>query len=371
MKLPLFPNRQDLQDKWWHRLAQVAVLVLTFLALLLGLLIASEGEDAAAALFLPLIVYGIGAGAYHTILYVAFGHGTSSQQKGSQKYAQAIAHHPLNKTDKIAIHIKWCNASFFAAVSLLILGGLLESDAILGVSGIAILVVIYCMVAIEVMVWKSAWKYAAIISLLLGGLIGIIAFFYAYGDAKRLVKKVGYTLNLLGPREITFFGQKRTMTNNKPIQLEVASVEKIKHTTTSKKPRHNSANQWFLKIDSLASAKKAVAQGYIAAYIIAGLTAVIALAALTSEQAIAGIDEWAMLDALLMAVAGIGMQFYSRTAALGALILYALGKAVSLSEGNMNATGAVMTVLFFLALLNGVRGAFAYHRFQFAYATKS
>jgi len=60
MKLPLFPNRHELQDKWWHRLAQVAVLVLTGLSLLLALLIVSEDEGAGAALFLPFIVYGIG-----------------------------------------------------------------------------------------------------------------------------------------------------------------------------------------------------------------------------------------------------------------------------------------------------------------------
>lgn len=347
-------------------MAQVAVLVLTGLSLLLALLIASESEDAGAALFLPFIVYAIGVGVYHTILYVGFGHGTSSK-----KNTHATVHHKSSKEDKIAIHIKWCNTSFLTAVSLLILGGLLESDAILTVSGIAILTVIYCMIAIEVMVWKSAWKYLAIISLLLGGLIGIIAFFYAYGDAKRLVKKAGYTLGLLGPREITFFGQKQANTKHGSAHLEATKTEKIQHTPSIEKQRHNSANQWFLKIDSLESAKKAVTQGYVAAYIIAGLTAVIAIVALQSEESIAGLDEWAILDALLMAVAGIGMQFYSRTAALGALILYALGKALSISEGQMNTSGAIMSILFFLALLNGARGAFAYHRFQPAYATKS
>jgi hypothetical protein len=345
-------------------LAQVAVLVLTGLSLLLALLIASEGEDAGAALFLPFIVYGIGAGVYHTILYVSFGHTTSSQQKGTQKSSQAMTHVKLSKDDKIAIHIKWCNAFFLAALLCLILSDPLESELLETIGGFLGLGFLYCVIAIPILVWESVWKYVGII------LFSGITFIVAYSKAITIVRKAGYKIGLFGPKEITFFGHKLIATRSEQAKIKTPIAEK-KQPTSSHPAKPQTANQWFLKIDSLESAKKAVAQGYVAAYIIAGLTAVIALVALASEQAIAGIDEWAMLDALLMAVAGIGMQFYSRTAALGALILYALGKAVSLSEGNMNTTGAVMSVLFFLALLNGVRGAFAYHRFQFAYAAKS
>ncbi|MDD5055025.1 MAG: hypothetical protein PHZ00_02025 [Candidatus Peribacteraceae bacterium] len=112
------------------------------------------------------------------------------------------------KVKMIALHIKWCNALFLGGILIAIIGGILQSEIILAFVGFAIFGVIYCMIAIEILVWKSLWKYAAILFLLFGGFIGIICFFIAYGDAKMILKKSGYTLGIFGPREIDFFGKK-------------------------------------------------------------------------------------------------------------------------------------------------------------------
>jgi len=134
----------------------------------------------------------------------------SSDPDISSRSAERQEKNPKQKDGilRIALHMKWCNTFFLSGISLLIFGGALEIDPIMALGGLGLLGVVYCMVAIELMVWKSKWKYVAIISLLLGGGLGIICFFIAYSDAKNVLKKSGYTIGILGPREITLSGAK-------------------------------------------------------------------------------------------------------------------------------------------------------------------
>ncbi len=367
MKLPLLPKRPEVQGQWWHRLAEVFVLGATALALLLGILIASEQEDKSPIFWFPIVVYLIGAGLYHTALYIGFGpkkpQGKNVLQKSFQQQKEVVEV-VSSKADKVALHIKWCNVLFLGGVLAFILGASLKIDALNVIGGFALLGVLYCVIALEIMVWKSGWKYVAIISLLLGGVIGIGAFFCAYADAIKMVKKAGYTVGLLGPREINFWGQKIKALS--PVKAEINKQQmksKPTQSVTAKK-QNGYFSHWLVKVDSIEGAKKATAQGYGIAYFVAILTGIIALIAMTTGESIGGIDAYAIVDVLLMALAGLGMQFYSRIAAVGALVLFVLGKAVMLSEGNMSAGGWVMGIIIIFAFINGIRGTFAYQNFR-------
>jgi len=130
-------------------------------------------------------------------------------------------------------------------------------------------------------------------------------------------------------------------------------------------PRENKIlNKWFLKIDSVETAKKAVAQAYVVAYIIAGITMLFALISLVTEEAIGGIDAWAIVDALLFALVGLGLQFYLRSAAVIGLALFVLEKIYMIAEGNMSVVGFFITLAFIVGLINGARGTYAYHHFR-------
>ncbi len=363
MKLPLFPRRLEVQEKWWNRLAEVFILGGTGLALLLGILLTLEEDDKTAIIIFPLVVYLVAVGLYHCVLYVGFGSHKAQAHTPPKAALVKTVPSESGKADKVAVHLKWCNVFFLGGILGLILAAILNSDFVAGIAGLIFLGVVYCMIAIEILVWKSAWKYAAIGSLLLGGIIGIIAFFCAYADAIKMVKKAGYSVGILGPKELNFLGKKQEgFTTKMDIpKKQSAKAASTPIVTASKK---KTSNQWFLTIDSIESAKKAVAQGYGVAYVIAVLTAGVALFALATDQSIGGIDAWAMLDALLFAVIGLGMQFYSRTAAVAGLVLFILEKTFQFSEGQISGAGIGIAIVFLFGLINGVRGTFAYQNFQ-------
>ena len=59
---------------------------------------------------------------------------------------------------------------------------------------------------------------------------------------------------------------------------------------STKSIRPKLIDKWFLKIDSKESAKKAVTQAYVVAYIIAGITMIFAFISLVTGQPVGGID---------------------------------------------------------------------------------
>ena len=91
-----------------------------------------------------------------------------------------------------------------------------------------------------------------------------------------------------------------------------------------------------------------------------------ASAVLTGGAVLAGfVGPLAMLDVGIMAACVLFLLFKkSRTAAVGLLGIFVLGKLVQLSAGQINGGSMVMTAIFCLAYINGVRGSFAYHRLR-------
>jgi hypothetical protein len=102
--------------------------------------------------------------------------------------------------------------------------------------------------------------------------------------------------------------------------------------------------------------------GAAAAFICAGVTAVAALAAVSGYALMPGFNAWALLDAALFAGLGWGVWRFSRVAAIFALVLYLAERAMMFSQTPSHL--AVITVMFIIFFVNGIRGTVAYHRLQ-------
>jgi hypothetical protein len=105
-------------------------------------------------------------------------------------------------------------------------------------------------------------------------------------------------------------------------------------------------------------AKDAAREGAWAMTFLAAVLFVLTTLSLWSEQRILGLTEWYYLDAGVMAVIAFGLFRLSRVAAVAGLVVFILGR---LAMG-LNQRGYVVALIFFVALVNGVRGTFAYHR---------
>ena len=121
------------------------------------------------------------------------------------------------------------------------------------------------------------------------------------------------------------------------------------------------ANAIWPDVNTLESSKQACRNAAGAAFIVAALTAIVAVIAMTSGTAIVGINGWALVDAVAFAVLGIFLRRFSRTAALIALVLYILERVAMMADSPSPA-GIPLAIIFVLFFLGGVRGAFAYHR---------
>jgi hypothetical protein len=109
------------------------------------------------------------------------------------------------------------------------------------------------------------------------------------------------------------------------------------------------------------SARKAAKQGMGAAFFVAGATAVASFLAGSGITLFKGIGPAAWLDAAIFGVLGIGIGRMSRLASVGALALYVVERIAMGPVAGMN---AVMMAAMISAFAQGIRGTFAYHRYQ-------
>lgn len=91
-----------------------------------------------------------------------------------------------------------------------------------------------------------------------------------------------------------------------------------------------------------------------ACLIVAALTGVIA------AFGALGLDAWAFADSALFLGAAWGIKRASRVAAVGALTLFLIERAVMFAQTGR--TGGLVAIFFLLAFGNGARGTFAIHR---------
>ena len=124
------------------------------------------------------------------------------------------------------------------------------------------------------------------------------------------------------------------------------------------------SNVFWPTVGTVDDAKGATKAGFIAAILVALITTAFASWALYSGGSVAGfIDPWAYVDAVLFGGIAFGIYKESRAAAVAGLLLYLVEKAFQIaSTGELQ--GAVVTVLFVLFFVSGIRGTFALHRLR-------
>lgn len=133
----------------------------------------------------------------------------------------------------------------------------------------------------------------------------------------------------------------------------------------------NRENEWFPKIDSVATARRVARQGVIAALILAGVTTAFAIAATqnTPPSELLELDEvfnpLLFVDALIYGAIAWGIQRMSRIAAIAGLSIYLLSRVLLQMSGiPTNLFGMAVATLISVAFINAIRSTFAYHRFQ-------
>jgi hypothetical protein len=125
-------------------------------------------------------------------------------------------------------------------------------------------------------------------------------------------------------------------------------------------PASKKTTNWFWPpVDSLDAAKEAAKQGAIAAALVAGITAIVAILSLFGLEIT---SLWALVDAALFALIAFGIYKLSRVAAVLGLLLY-LWEQISqiLITGKTN---IILVVLFTLYFIHAIRGTFAYHKLK-------
>lgn len=121
-------------------------------------------------------------------------------------------------------------------------------------------------------------------------------------------------------------------------------------------------NYFWPSINNTHEANRACGAASGVSFFIAIVTAVIAWLQGTGKINIfPGIGIMAFIDAGLFFCVGIGLCFHSRIAAVLGLVLYFVERVFMIKSYGMNAGQIVSLLIFGVAFLNGVRGAFAWH----------
>lgn len=132
---------------------------------------------------------------------------------------------------------------------------------------------------------------------------------------------------------------------------------------SASKPKAPKKQNWIWpQITDSESARSAAHGARTAALLCAGLTlvfTVLAMAGIEFFQSL-GLNAWSLADVVLFLLVAWGIHRMSRTAAVLGLLLYVAEK---LMAGN-GAKGIIMTIVFTLLFIGGVRGTFAYHQYK-------
>ena len=113
-------------------------------------------------------------------------------------------------------------------------------------------------------------------------------------------------------------------------------------------------------MDNPVNAAQAVQDGAVTAFIVSGLTGVVATASIVVGEPIAGIDGWSYIDSLLMAVAGWRIKNSSITWTSFVLVYWSVAVAVKFLGQQLG--GSVVSLLFLLFFINALRGVLAQKR---------
>jgi hypothetical protein len=125
-------------------------------------------------------------------------------------------------------------------------------------------------------------------------------------------------------------------------------------------------SSWFWPdVSNVDEARKACRVAMWCAIIVAGITTLFSVLALTGTKiANLPIDGSALFDAALFAGIAYGLSRFSRFAGVAGFCLFLLERIYMIAKGGPAAAGLFMGIFLLLGFLHGMRGAFAYHKSQ-------
>jgi hypothetical protein len=125
---------------------------------------------------------------------------------------------------------------------------------------------------------------------------------------------------------------------------------------------------WYWnEIGDKRSAQYATTTAVWISYLIATVSALVAILSLAYRKPTLGLNGWALVEAGLFAVVGWGIAHLSRVWAVVGFSLYLLEASVSIGTRGLAVdalTSGIMAILFLIVYLNALRGTFAYHRYE-------
>ena len=121
-------------------------------------------------------------------------------------------------------------------------------------------------------------------------------------------------------------------------------------------------NWWWPKISDQSGAIEASKAGFWAALTVAIITAIFATIALVTQKEIASVNAWAYLDAVLFSIIAWRIKNYSKIFAIVGVVLFLIEKVIQIQSNG--AQGWPLAIILLLMFVSGVRGVFAYHRYE-------
>jgi hypothetical protein len=123
-------------------------------------------------------------------------------------------------------------------------------------------------------------------------------------------------------------------------------------------------NTWRPDVSDKDSAEKAIVNGFGAAAFVASVTTIIALISIFLHKPILGIDCWGLFDAMIFAAIAFGIYKKSRASPVAGLVVYVIERVYMMSTNGAPTSGVIMTFILTMSFVHGIRGTFAYSKFN-------
>jgi ABC-type polysaccharide/polyol phosphate export permease len=121
---------------------------------------------------------------------------------------------------------------------------------------------------------------------------------------------------------------------------------------------------WYWpKIEDEPSAEAATKPAVGASCFVAAVTGLLAVLSIFYHKPIVGLDGWGLVDAIIFALIAWRISKVSRAWAVVGLLMYLLEVGYKLATNPSSALG-IVTIIFILTYINGIRGTFAYHQYR-------
>jgi len=130
----------------------------------------------------------------------------------------------------------------------------------------------------------------------------------------------------------------------------------------------NSGSWYWPDVDNLEGAEDACRLAMWCAMLVSGVTALLAFLALNGIR-ILPISGSALVDAAIFAAVAYGLSRHSRFAAVAGFVLFLIERIYMVIQTGTIFGAGVLGIVFLIGFLNGMRGAFAYHKLKSQPAT--